>query len=155
MLISVERDNILSRNVWVRGYDPVTAQGKELAFAVDDSTDVDVVAAGNLRGLSVRGGHDISIPYTKADETYQYGDELTYDEATGYVTKANPGDLVVAVVTKDYSSPVENKTVYTPSDATATVSAGVTGGTFVLGRHSNAADVRLVRIVTVEPYTAA
>ncbi len=155
MLMSVVRNTVSGRNEWAKGYNPSAAQGRELAFAVDDATDPDVVAAGNLRGLSARGRHDISIPYTKANETYQYGDELTYDGVTGYLKAATTGNLVVAVVSKDYASPVDHQTVFTPADATATVSAGVQGGTYTLGHHTNATDVTLVRIITVEPYAAA
>jgi len=156
MLMSVVRNSVSGRNEWALGYNPAVAQGREIAFAVDDATDPDVVAAGNLRGLSARGRHDISIPYTKANETYQYGDELTYDGVTGYLKKVTgAGQLVVAVVSKDYDSPVDHQTVFVPADATATVSAGVQGGQYLLGHHTNATDVRLVRIITVEPYLSA
>ena len=155
MLMSVVRNTVTGRNEWVKGYSG-SSQGLELAFAVDDATDPDVVAAGNLRGLSARGRHDISIPYTKAGETYQYGDELTYDGVTGHLKKVTGvGELVVAVVSKDYDSPVDHQTTFVPADATATVSAGVQGGQYLLGHHTNATDVRLVRLVTVEPYLSA
>ena len=154
MVISVERNVTYSRNEWVKGYSGSSA-GREIAFAVDDSTDPDVVTAGNLRGLSARGKHDISVPYTKTGETYTFGQELTYDGVTGYLKAAGSGDLVLAVVSKDYASPVDHKTTYIPADATATQSAGVAGGQFILGHHTNATDVNLVRIVTAEPYLKA
>ncbi len=156
MVISVERNITYSRNEWVVGHTTADSLGKELAFAVDDSTDGDVVAAGNLRGLTARGGHDISIPYTKEGELYQYGDLLAPDYTNpGWLKKAEVGDLVVGVVSKDYESPVDHKTTFIPAPATPTVSAGVKGGTFILGHHTAAKDVRLVRIITCEPYLLA
>jgi hypothetical protein len=154
-LISVKRNTVTGVNEWVLGYNPATSQGREIAFAIDDSTDPDVIAAGNLRGLSARGRHDISTPYTKAGETYQYGTELTYDAVTGFLKAAVATNLVVAVVSKDYSAPVNHATSYVPNDATADVSAGVTGGSFHLGHHTAADSVSLTRIITVEPYVKA
>lgn len=154
-LISVERNVTYSRNEWVKGHTTADSLGLELAFAVDDATDGDVVAAGNLRGLTARGGHDISIPYTKEGEIYKYGDLLSPDYTNpGWLKKAEPGDLVVAVVSKDYESPVDHKTTFVPAPATGQVSAGVKGGSFHLGHHTAAKDVRLVRIITCEPYLA-
>ncbi len=154
-LISVKRNTVTGVNEWVLGYNPASSQGREIAFAIDDSTDPDVIAAGNLRGLSARGRHDISTPYTKAGETYQLGAELTYDGVTGFLKAAVGGDLVVAVVSKDYSAPVNHATSYVPNDATANVSAGVTGGSFHLGHHTAAESVSLTRVITVEPYVKA
>jgi hypothetical protein len=151
-IMSIARNTTKGINEWVRGYDAAVSQPNSFYVAFDDSADGDVRAAGNLQGLSVRGQYELSTAHTKAAENYQAGDELTYDGVTGNFKTALEGDIVIAHVVKDYSSPVDLAASYTPAPGTATVSDGVQGGAFTIATHSNAENLTRVRIELVSPY---
>ncbi len=117
-------------------------------------TDADVRAAGTLAGLSSNGDHDLSSAWYLLGETYQVGTELTPDGTTGQFRPAEPGELVFAKVKRDFDPPVDFGPVYTPASQTGTVSAGVRGGSFKVGRHSEAQPegLLLVRMELVPTY---
>lgn len=155
-VISLHRNTTSNRIEWLRGFDAVNSLPNKLFIARQDGADGDVQACGTLPGLSSDGGFEISSAFFKTGETYVPGDEITFDGVTGNFRKVptTPGSYVVfARVSKDFSSPVDFGSTYTPAAATATQSAGVTGGSFVLARRTNANDLRLVRMTLVPIYT--
>lgn len=151
-VISAYRNTVLNRIEWIRGYNPGTSQAGVIWIARHDSADGDVLAAGTLAGLSSNGDHDISSSRYKTGDTYRVGTELTYDAITGNFKVATQGELVFAKVKRDFNPPVNFGPVYTPAPADSGVSAGVKGGSFKVGRHSEAVDLNLVRFETVPTY---
>lgn len=153
MVITMVENAVKGRNEFVRGV-TVDSLPNNFYLALDDSTDGDVVAAGSLQGLSVRGDYEVSTSQFADGETYTVGTELTPDGATGLLTPASAGDVVIAVVTKDYNPPVDLAASFTglqPNPAT-TQSTGVQGGVYRRPRETNAADVTRLRIELVQPY---
>ncbi len=155
-VMTLVRNATLSRNEWVRGVTG-SSQANTYYIAVDDSTDGDVLAAGSLQGLSVRGDYEISTSQFKAGESYVVGDPLTPDADTGTLKKATAGDEVIAHVVKDYDGPVDLGASFTdllpnPAD---TQSAGVKGGVYRRPRETDAQDLQRLRIELVPPYILA
>lgn len=156
MVITASRNTEKSRNEWVKGVqsDSVgnVSQANSYYIAVDDSTDGDVLAAGSLQGLSVRGDYEVSTSQFTGSN-FQVGQPLTPDGATGKLKlAATPGDVVIAHVVKDYVGPVDLAASFTAYGATATQTAGVTGGVYIRPRETNAQDLQRLRIELVPPY---
>ncbi len=160
-LISVRRNTLTGENEWVRGHDAALDQANSFYIADGDYvvteygvSDRDAHAAGNLKGLSVHGDYELGTARYKAGESYVAGDELTYDGTTGDLKKASTtGNIVIGVVTHDFAAPVDFSSAYVPAvDAAGLVSDGVKGGSFTIGRHSNAIDLTRVRFETNAPY---
>jgi hypothetical protein len=148
MVMTLENDGGTLK--WVRGNGGNVAG--QFFFAVDDSTQGDVAAAGTLQGYSVLEAYTLRIAQFAADD-YVAGDKLTPDGTTGKVKKAEAGDVVIAVVALDYAQPINLGHTYTPVDGDANVSDGVKGGTYVVGRATNAESLEALHITTVQPYT--
>jgi len=146
---------------WVKGIIGASIPN-QFFFSEDDSTDGDVKAAGNLQGLSVFGDYEFSTSQFKepaAGVVYTAGVLLTPDGTTGLIRPIASGDTavtIVGVVVNDLVSPVNLAPAFTDllPAGDPNVSAGVQGGTFALGRATNAADLRRVRFYTVAPYLA-
>lgn len=151
---------------WIKGFSGSSIPNQYF-FAEDDSTDGDVQAAGlpgsgKLQGLSVHGDYELSTAqFTEPGGAVVYtaGTLLTPDAATGKVRNVKSGDtdvVVVGVVINDLVSPVNLAPTFTDllPDGDANISAGVQGGTFTLGRATNAVDLRRLRFNTVAPYLA-
>lgn len=161
MLMTVERDTINGRNVWVKGTGSgatgVGAQSNSYYIAVDDSTDGDVLASGSLQGLSVRGDYELSTSQF-VGTSFKVGDCLTPasgdDDGKLKVTTTR-GDIVIGHVVKNYDAPVDLGATYTPNAETATQSAGVTGGVYIRPKETNATDLCRIRFETVPPYPHA
>lgn len=159
-VISIRRNSLTQQNEWVRGHNAGLDQPNSFFIAVDDRvvsqygiSDRDVHAAGNLQGLSVRGDYELSTAHFKSGESYVSGDELTYDAVSGNLKKATTGDIVIGVVSHDYSAPVDFSSVYVPAaDPAGQVSDGVKGGSFTIGRHSNAQALTYLRFETRQSY---
>lgn len=140
-------------------------------FALDDSTDGDVRAAGNLQGLSVRGDYQLGTSQFAApsdDYVYTEGTLLTPDGDTGLIRPVIAGDtdvVVVAVCAKTYQGPVDLSSGFRansllPGDdengvPDPNITAGVQGGIFDLGRATNANDLHRLTIETVQPYVTS
>lgn len=162
MVMTMVQNERLSRNEWVKGVQVDSSGAAGLArtyyIAVDDSTDGDVVAAGSLQGLSVRGDYEISTSQFVGN-AFKAGTPLTPATGAddGRLKEATSGDVVIAHVVKDYSGPVDLGSTYTdllPSPPT-TVSSGVKGGVYIRPRETNAVDLRRLRMELVPPYTLA
>lgn len=148
---------------WVKGVIGASIPN-QFAFAVDDSTDGDVKAAGNLQGLSANGDFELSTSQfvePSVSVVYTAGVLLTPDDATGLVRPLASGDTdvtIVGVVVNDLEAPVDLAPAFVAGSllpaADDNISAGVQGGTFQLGRATNAADLRRLRFYTVSPYLA-
>jgi hypothetical protein len=147
---------------WVKGVIGASIPN-QFFFAVDDSTDGDVRAAGNLQGLSVHGDFELSTSQFKepgVGVVYTAGVLLTPDDATGLVRPVAVGDsdvTVVGIVVNDLTAPVDLSPGFVEGsllpDNHADISAGVQGGTYRLGRATNAADKRRLRFTPVQPYS--
>lgn len=159
MVMTLVENATLGRLEWTPGFDAgaLGARPNTFHFAVDDSTDGDVGAAGNFQGLSVRGDYELSSARFKAGETYKVGDPLTFDGVTGNLKLASaPTDIVIAHITEDYASPVDFGGGYVtgslePAEG-GSVTPGVQGGVYLTGKHTNASNLELVRFETVQPY---
>lgn len=152
MVMTLNRNTDTGRNEWIKGFDGSDSLPNTYYIAVDDSTDGDVVAAGSLQGLSVRGDYEISTSHFTGS-TFYAGDALKADGVTGKLVKTiTPGDVVIAHVVKDYVGPVDLAASFTPYGATATQSDGVTGGIYRRPRETNAQDLNRLRIELVPPY---
>lgn len=154
MVMTMVRNTAKSRNEWVKG---VTADSLPNTYyiAVDDYSDGDVGAAGNLQGLSVRGDFEISTAAYKSGQSFVAGDALTPDGSTGNLKKATLAtDVVIAHVVKDYDGPVSLAASYTglKPDPATTVSSGVQGGIYLRPRETNAQDLHRLRVELVPPY---
>lgn len=71
------------RYEWVIGVD---SSSLEHYIALEDYNDPDVLQAGVLPALSCAGQYEIQTPYF-ADDTYNVGDKITFDAATGNIDK--------------------------------------------------------------------
>lgn len=160
MVMTLVNNAVKGRNEWIRG---VTEDSLPNTYyiAVDDSADGDVVASGNLQGLSVRGDYEISTSQFTDDVeesgdlyVYAVGTELTPDGDTGLVKPAAEGDVVIGVVVKDYAPPVDLAASFTdlkPDPATAQ-STGTQGGVYIRPRETNAQSLKRLRFELVPPY---
>lgn len=127
-------------------------------IAVDDSTDGDVLAAGNLQGLSVRGCYEISSAWVD-EASVVVGDPLTPSLAKpGYFRKATlASDIVIAHVVQDYSAPVDLDYDYSSllPEAGGVVTPGVQGAVYTRPKETNAQSLLRVRMELVQPYKYA
>lgn len=158
-LITLVENTTDAQLEWTIGYDSGAegARPYTFYFAVDDSADGDVLAAGNLQGLSVNGDYELSTAHYKSGETYKAGDPLTFDGVTGDLKKATLAtDLVLARIVKDFAAPVDLSAGYVSGTLEPTaggvITPGVQGGTFLYGKHTNATDLTMIRFETVHPY---
>lgn len=148
---------------WVKGV-VQDSLPNQFFFAVDDSNDGDVRAAGNLQGLSVRGDYQLGTSqFVEPSQDYVYteGTLLTPDGNTGLirpVIEADKDVVVVAVCAKDYLGPIDLSSGFRSGsllpDGDDNITEGIQGGVFELGRATNADDLRRLTIETVQPYLA-
>lgn len=75
-VISAKRNTVSGKTEWVLGYDPATSARHMIAFALDDSDDADVLAAGNLVGVPCVPEYGIQTGYIKDAVTFIEGDEV-------------------------------------------------------------------------------
>jgi len=162
MLMTLIRNTVTGRLEWIKGVSG-SSLPNQFFFALDDSTDGDVKAAGNLQGLSVHGDYELSTAQYKTGVTYNQGTLLTPEAATGLVRPVvlagqtqDVGVPVVGVVVKDYAPPVNLAPGFVagsllPEEGGA-ITPGVQGGTFVLGRATNATNLERIRFETVQPW---
>lgn len=162
MLITPKWDASAGIYQWSKGFDVATSGSDTEAsvptffWAMDDPTDPDVEAAGNLLGLSCLGNYELSTAFVKAGEVFSEGEYLTYDGVTGNMKSAVNGDVVFARVSRDYDAPVNLGSSYTPNgvvlnDAAEAVDDGTTGGEFVAGQTTGAATLTVVRFEPIQP----
>lgn len=108
---------------WVKG----GAAGRQHFLALRDSSDLDVVEAGNLPGipLSLRGVK-VQTPYYKSADANNLNDgaELTFDGTTGDLKVASNGDRIIAVVTNGQRGPAVG---YSNEDATSPLTITIIG----------------------------
>jgi hypothetical protein len=157
----ITQDNVSGSLQWVKGVTEGSLPN-QFFFALDDSNDGDVLAAGNLQGLSVRGDYNLSTSAYKAvggANVYTVGTLLTPDGSTGNVRAVISGDedvVVVGVVTHELAGVVDLSAGFVDGslepDGDANISDGVQGGVFRLARATNAADLTRLRFDTVAPY---
>lgn len=174
-VISVLKNTAKNRLEFIRGFDvKLSASSSDEKLSIGDllyvarqaSTDGDVLNSGKLTGLSSVGGFELSTSHFDASKSYNIGDYLVPDGLTGnlipipsvtseFTENALDGDIVtfaIARVVKDYDPPVDFSPVYTPAPGEdASVSPGVRGETFEVGRRFGANDLRMLRIELVPP----
>jgi hypothetical protein len=156
-IISAKRNVTTGRTEWVLGYDPATSARHMIAFALDDSDDADVLAAGNLVGVPCVPEYGIQTGYIKDAVTFIEGDEVTHDGVTGDVMKAVSTSIVIGRVAMQYAAPVDLGATFTPSAVAANQSPGMQGGSYVAAKHSEASPsgLSVVRIELLQPFIKA
>ena len=107
-VISLAWNGTLSQYEWVLG---VATTGATPYFALNDSTDYDVVEAGKLPGLSSAGKFEIRTPYYKAADAsgFVVDAPITFDGVTGNIklwtlpgTTAAAGAAIIGFVSRNH-----------------------------------------------------
>lgn len=87
---------------WALGFDPTATPPQVPHIAYNDSTDEDVIEAGNMPGLSCAGQFEIATAFFKAADVnlFDMGVLLTPDGLTGNVKVGTKADTVIGYVTR-------------------------------------------------------
>lgn len=89
----------LGRYEWELGCSAIDGIAKAPFFALQDSTEADVIAADGLTGISISGDYELQTGYFSSG-TYNADTLLTFDGTSGNVKVATEGSLVIGRVTR-------------------------------------------------------